>query len=65
MSKQFSYELLVLIKDDYLKGNSQRMIVVKRGVSKTAVSNIKLKIDKNILITRKFGSGRPEKHIMI
>ncbi|ORD96480.1 hypothetical protein HERIO_1595 [Hepatospora eriocheir] len=61
MSKQLSYELLVLIKDDLLKGISQRMIAIKRGVSKTAVSNVKFKIDKNIPITRKYGSRRPEK----
>ncbi|ORE00122.1 TC1A [Hepatospora eriocheir] len=61
MSKQLSYELLVLIKDDLLKGISQRMIAIKRDVSKTAVSNVKFKIDKNIPITCKYGSGRPQK----
>ncbi|ORD98218.1 hypothetical protein A0H76_95 [Hepatospora eriocheir] len=61
MSKQLSYELLVLINDNFLKGISQRMIAIKGGVSKTAVSNVKFKIDENIPITRKYGSGRPEK----
>ncbi|ORD95672.1 hypothetical protein HERIO_2313 [Hepatospora eriocheir] len=46
MSKQLSNELLVVINDDILKGISQRMIAVKRGVSKTTVSNVEFKIDK-------------------
>ncbi|ORD95651.1 hypothetical protein HERIO_2329 [Hepatospora eriocheir] len=46
MSKQLSHELLVVINDDLLKGISQRMIAVKRDVSKTTVSNVRFKIDK-------------------
>ncbi|ORD96114.1 hypothetical protein HERIO_1927 [Hepatospora eriocheir] len=61
MSKQLPYELLVLIKDDLSKRISQRIIAIKRNVSKTAVSNVKFKIDNNLPITRKYGSGRPQK----
>ncbi|ORD95369.1 TCB2 [Hepatospora eriocheir] len=61
MSKQLPYELLVLIKDDLSKGISQRIIAIKRNVSKTAVSNVKFKIDNNLPITRKYGSVRPQK----
>ncbi|ORD98680.1 hypothetical protein A0H76_2075 [Hepatospora eriocheir] len=58
MTKKIDDYVKVLIEDDLNTWMSQREIAIKRGVSKFFVNKINIKLQKNIPLGRKYGSGR-------
>ncbi|ORD96398.1 hypothetical protein HERIO_1670 [Hepatospora eriocheir] len=58
MTKKIDDYVKVLIEDDLKTEMSQREIAIKRGVSKSFVNKINIKLQKNISLGRKYGSGR-------